>query len=331
MVKTTSPKIKKIWPQLTEEQKNARREKFIALTNDIEQAHTVYSNKIENISKKHGRSERWTSCQLFISRITRARCQPTAWNGFVSERLNDINEKLPKGSHWKLTEFIASHWETLQHDFMQLMEAHKFNHVTRLMQESVQRKVIVHYQPKAVQCKMSAAFETMDKEWTSLCTSLGIEGFYIVVCGVEDLSAPKIFFSLKGDKFVHSVLDLEPCHLALKFESFVVSGLADKIDSPAQCESCPLNKLISDCCSAIQKGLDDVLRDNGITRTVCMNYSNYKCKITECFGVELIGWPNDLLPIHNPAQLGGHDRVQKLLSALTTKVCHWKKLSEEDT
>ena len=38
--------------------------------------------------------------------------------------------ELPKGSHWKLTEFIASHRETLQHDFTQLTEAHKFNHVT---------------------------------------------------------------------------------------------------------------------------------------------------------------------------------------------------------
>ena len=77
--------------------------------------------------------------------------------------------------------------------------------------------------------------------------------------------------------------------------------------------------------------LDDVLRDNGIARAVCMNYGNYERKIIERFGVELIGWPNDLLPICNPAQLGGHDQVQKLLSALTTKVCHWKKLSEEDT
>lgn len=62
-----------------------------------------------------------------------------------------------------------------------------------------------------------------------------------------------------------------------------------------------------------------------------MNYGNYERKIVERFGTELIGWPSDLLPICNPAQLGGHDRVQKLLSALTTKACHWKKLSEEDT
>ena len=45
--------------------------------------------------------------------------------------------------------------------------------------------------------------------------------------GVEDLSAPKIFLSLKGDKFVRSVVDLEPRRLALKFESFVVSSLGN--------------------------------------------------------------------------------------------------------
>jgi len=61
-----------------------------------------------------------------------------------------------------------------------------------------------------------------------------------------------------------------------------------------------------------------------------MNYKNYKQKIVEPYGVELIGWPNDLLPIRNPGQLGGRNRVQKLLVALSTKVCYWKKLSEED-
>ena len=61
-----------------------------------------------------------------------------------------------------------------------------------------------------------------------------------------------------------------------------------------------------------------------------MNYDNYEHKIVERFAVELIGWPDDLLPICNPGQLGGRDRVQKLFVALTTNVCHWKKLSEQD-
>jgi len=125
---------------------------------------------------------------------------------------------------------------------------------------------------------------------------------------------------------------------------------ADNIDSALQHESRPLNKLVGDCHSTIQKGLGkslfllfkllykphiqhllgDVLQDNSVNRTVCMNYDNYECKIIEKFGMELIGWPHDLLPIRNPGQLGGHDRVQELLIALITKVCHWKKLSEED-
>ena len=75
----------------------------------------------------------------------------------------------PKGSRWKLTEFIAAFRQTLQHDFAQLTEAHKSNYVTRLMQESVRKQAIVRDQPKAVQRKMSAAFETMDKEVGILC------------------------------------------------------------------------------------------------------------------------------------------------------------------
>jgi len=44
---------------------------------------------------------------------------------------------------------------------------------------------------------------------------------------VEDLSPPKLFFSKKAEKFVHAVLDLEPRRMALKLESFVVSGLGN--------------------------------------------------------------------------------------------------------
>ncbi|KIM53552.1 hypothetical protein SCLCIDRAFT_31822 [Scleroderma citrinum Foug A] len=331
MVLTVSSNVRKIWPHLTEAQKNARREKFIALTNDVQQARAIYSNKVQAISKKHRWSEHWTSHQLYISSIMRSHGRPTAWNGFVREHLKDINEKLEKGTCWKLAEFIATHWETLLHDFVQLTEAHKSNYVTQLMQERVQKRATTCDQPKAIQCKMSMAFGTMDKEWTSLCASLGIKGFYIAVHGgVRDLSAPKLFFSPKGEKFVCAVLDIEPRRLALKFESFVVLGLADGIGSTSHPQPHPLNKLVSECHRAIQKGLEEVLHDNQVTSTVQMNYDNYERKVVERFGVELISWPTDLLPICNPEHIGGRDQVQKLLNALTTKASYWKKLSKEE-
>ena len=71
---------------------------------------------------------------------------------------------LPKGERWKLTDFIASCKGTLQHDFAQLSEVHKSNYVTRLTQEGARKQAIVRDQPKAVQRKMSAAFDAMDKE-----------------------------------------------------------------------------------------------------------------------------------------------------------------------
>ena len=44
------------------------------------------------------------------------------------------------------------------------MEAYKSNYITQLMQKSVQKQAIVCDQPKAMQHKMSTAFETMNKE-----------------------------------------------------------------------------------------------------------------------------------------------------------------------
>ena len=138
--------------------------------------------------------------------------------------------------------------------------------------------------------------------------------------------------------------------LKLLYHCLIHSSSADNIDSPLQHESHPLNKLVGECRNTIQKGLGkslfllfnllykphiqcllgDVLHENGVTKTVGMNYDNYERKIVESLGLELIGWPSDLLPIRNPGKLGGRDRVQKLHVALTTKVCYWKKLSEED-
>jgi hypothetical protein len=60
----------------------------------------------------------------------------------------------------------------------------------------------------------------------ALCARTGTEGFYVAVrSSVEDLSEPKLFFTEKAEKFVKEVLDVEPRHLGLKLESYIVSGL----------------------------------------------------------------------------------------------------------
>ncbi|KAG2121550.1 hypothetical protein BD769DRAFT_1361244, partial [Suillus cothurnatus] len=246
-----------------------------------------------------------TRHQLYLGRkIVCRQHAPNAWNGFVRQCLNDINEGLSCGDHWKLTEFIEDHKETLKHDYSKLTAAQKNVFVIQVMKKRVENQKIVHNNPKAVQHNMLASFAAMDQEWTALCLRLGIEGFYIAVQGgVKDLSGPKLFFSEKAEKFARAVPDLEPRRLALKLEAFVVSGLDTNV-STTQPHS--LNKMISKCRTHLQDELDYILRENKITdRKITMNYTNYKHSIVERYSVTLQGWPSALLPVRNPSCIGG--------------------------
>ncbi|KIJ11419.1 hypothetical protein PAXINDRAFT_157328 [Paxillus involutus ATCC 200175] len=141
----------------------------------------------------------------------------------------------------------------------------------------------------------------MDEEWVSLCSCLSVEGFYIAVRGsVEDHSPPKMFFSEKAERFVCSVLNLEPQCLALKLKSYIVSGL------------------------------DSMESKHKIYDHIQMNYTNYKCEIIEHHNITMVGWPSELLPVCNPSCLGGHAQVQALLTVLVNKTCDWTRLTEEE-
>ncbi|KAG2752738.1 hypothetical protein P692DRAFT_20723451, partial [Suillus brevipes Sb2] len=176
-----------------------------------------------------------------------------------------------------------------------------------VIQTRAERQRVVRDNPKSIHRDTTISFAAMDQEWTGLCSRLGIEGFYVAVRGsIEDLSGPKLFFSEKAEKFVRAVLDLEPRSLALKLEAFVISGLDTTIPSALR-QPRTLNKLISDCRTIIQDELDDILRDKKLASHIKMNYNNYEHSIVERYGVELVGWPSDLLPICNPSTIGGRE------------------------
>lgn len=116
-----------------------------------------------------------------------------------------------------------------------------------------------------------------------------MEGFYVAVRGgIEDLVEPKIFFTEKSQKFVQDVLGIEPQHLGLKLEAFIIGKLG--MSFPQHCflltfpkdervalnRQRPLNKLISDCRELIQDELG--------THTLCCQFSfRYLCKPSKIF------------------------------------------------
>ncbi|KAG1790123.1 uncharacterized protein HD556DRAFT_1446473 [Suillus plorans] len=81
----------------------------------------------------------------------------------------------------------------------QLTVAEKQAHNAQVLQACQEKRSAARANPKAVQHDMNAAFTFMDHEWTALCTCMGMQGFYIAVCGViKDLLEPKIFFTKKA-------------------------------------------------------------------------------------------------------------------------------------
>ncbi|KAG1723910.1 uncharacterized protein EDB91DRAFT_1013900, partial [Suillus paluster] len=200
-------------------------------------------------------SERWMRCQLFLGGQTvRHRRRPNAWNAFVRQRLNDINEGtcLSKGDCWKLMEFIDSHKETLRVDYARLSHAQKNAFEVEIMKMHASKQRMVHDNPKAVQRDMQATFAAMDQEHL---LSLALVRFYTL--------ANLIFLTI----FYWPVAE-------------DVSAISTQKKS--------LNKLISECRTHIQ----DELGEHYLYRTLsCMktNYNNYEHAIVEHHSVALDG------------------------------------------
>jgi hypothetical protein len=193
---------------------------------------------------------------------------------------------LGKGDRTKLTVFIAQNKARLLRDYKRLTTVEKQAYNARILEARQAKRHTARANPKAIKHDVNAAFTSMDREvcfvtvvvlmaysnypqWMALHARTGIEGFYVAVRGgIEDLAEPKIFFTEKAQKFVQDVLGIEPQHLGLKLEAFVISKLGALFfsiipyptDSPKDervllNRQRPLNKLISECRELIQDEL----------------------------------------------------------------------------
>ncbi|KAG1772891.1 hypothetical protein EV702DRAFT_945352, partial [Suillus placidus] len=252
-------------------------------------------------------SLKWTRSQLFLrSRMLRQQRSVNSWNAFVRVKHMEANEGHERGDRIKLTKFIAENRDQLVYKHSQLSLAEKRVLNADVVEARRQKSHAARTNPKATRHDMNVTFMTMDREvsyvqtihkfiftntyisqWMALCARTGAEGFYVAVRGsIEDLSEPKIFFMQKAEKFVQDVLKVEPRHLGLKLESFVVN------QHTLTTRPRPLNKLVGDCRTLIQEELRKLIiifqcTNNDIKGKVKMNYTNYEQKIVEHYGLAL--------------------------------------------
>ncbi|KAG0703206.1 hypothetical protein DFH29DRAFT_981989 [Suillus ampliporus] len=258
--------------------------------------------------KIHRVSVKWTRNQLFLrSRMLQKTRGVNSWNAFVKARLNDENEGLGRGDCTKLMAFIAENKAMLLPDYCKLTFAEKQAYNACVLKDREAKNCTAHSNPNAVKHDVNAAFTFMDHtttdtteiyhQWTALHACTGLEGFYVAVRGrIEDLAELKIFFTEKSQKFVRDILGIEPQHLRLKLEAFVISklgmlSLSSSYEHVTLDCQWPLNKLISECCELIQDNLEFILMEKNVSGKVKMNYTNYERAIVERHGVELTKWP----------------------------------------
>lgn len=327
MARTATLHGKRVRPKLSNGQKEERRARQMKLASDIAGAQRAYAQEARDIAQNHGRSLKWTRVQLLKSQNLRDRRRVNSWNAFIRAKLRDANSGRDRGDRVKLTQFVARNKDDLLVAYKNLTPAQQEAYNAEVQVARDTKVMVVRSNPKAVSHTVSAAFANMDREWTALCAQTGLEGFYIAVRGtVEDLSEPKVFFTQKAENFVQTVLDIEPRRLALRLESWAVSGL----DMPtATKHQRPLNKLISECRALIQEELDYLLTKKKVSANVKMNYTNYECQIVERYGVMLTGWPFSGT-VRNPSKIGGRAEVEKLLDALNSEACKWVRLTDEE-
>ncbi|KAI6149058.1 hypothetical protein EDD17DRAFT_1514058 [Pisolithus thermaeus] len=327
MARTTTLHGKCVRPKLSSGQKEERRARQMKLASDIASARGAYAQEARDIAQTHGRSLKWTRVQLLMGQNLRDRRRINSWNAFIRAKLREVNAGRDRGDRVKLTQFVAQNKDDLLVAYKNLTPAQQEAYNAEVQVARDTKVVIARSNPKAVSHTVSAAFANMDREWTALCAQTGLEGFYIAVRGtVEDLSEPKVFFTQKAENFVRTVLDIEPRRLALRLESWVVSGL----DMPNTTKyQRPLNKLISECRALIQEELDYLLTKKKVSTNVKMNYTNYERQIVERYGVMLTGWPFSGA-VRNPSKIGGRAEVEKLLDALNSETCKWVRLTDEE-
>ncbi|KAG2343422.1 hypothetical protein BDR05DRAFT_854216, partial [Suillus weaverae] len=115
---------------------------------------------------------------------------------------------LLKGNHWKLTEFIESHRETLYNDYARLSCAQKNNYEVEIIKMCANKQSMVCDNPKAVQCGMQATFTSMNQELFA-CALVSKVSMWLSVGGLRTLAEKKSLNNLvsKCWTFIQDELD----------------------------------------------------------------------------------------------------------------------------
>ncbi|TFK65039.1 hypothetical protein BDN72DRAFT_901014 [Pluteus cervinus] len=315
---------KTVRAQLSAQKQALNQAETRARTQAVGDARHLLHTTVNSLAREHRRSKRWASTQMYIP--DRRKRAPSAWNGFVREKLQEANKDLPVGTRQVLAEFLRARNTELRAEYSTL-SAQQRELLVRNLQIVPEKCVkVIRDSPRANCRRVTAGFNKLRVMLTSLVAITGLE---LIVVGVrgqyKDINKAEVFCTPRMEDFVEDALGMTPEELAMKADGYSVSGLRL---GARPTSDLPRGTLVSKCRKQIQSGLQTIInsaRKSSYRRKTVMNYENYERRIVEKHSVALIGWP--LEKVTNPGFITTQVQLALVACALESGKCKWVKLS----
>ncbi|KAI5988572.1 hypothetical protein EDD15DRAFT_2172349, partial [Pisolithus albus] len=176
-------------------------------------------------------SLKWTKTQLFLTTRLRDHRHVNSWNGSLKAKLREANAGREVGQWLRLTNFIVQNRQELLAAYSLLTIDQKQAYNNAIVAACAAAVPTARSNHKSVSQVVSSAFSKMDKQVNQYARGI-LQNMLIMFLHSVDGSlctnwsrGPKVFFTEKVEKFICNVLGIEPRHLALRLESWVISGI----------------------------------------------------------------------------------------------------------
>ncbi|KAG1901631.1 uncharacterized protein F5891DRAFT_1187510 [Suillus fuscotomentosus] len=264
-----------------------------AVLNDaVKSLATTYADMIEKLADEHSVTTEKVKLLLGCKTFYKNKQGPTLHNAIVHVKALELNEGRPMGAKYTLE---------------------KKDYILKLKEHRMQQCLSVCATNLAASKDAQVTLDKVFKELEALALHTGMYVCLFATHGhVYDTNQAMWFGTDNVMYFWEDVLSLQPDYITKQLELW----------------GCNQNKNINerDSVENMQRQSKHLLESgfNVITKghNICMVYMNFETSIKEKHGINIKGWPENVL-FTSPYKIGTVDKIRSLHHALQNGTCHW--------
>ncbi|KAF6742547.1 hypothetical protein DFP72DRAFT_860399 [Ephemerocybe angulata] len=303
----------------TQEHREKDREKKALFHEELQALRDTIKEEVKAIADRHSQKpEHVESLALSLSRFKKTRGL-NIQNALVHAKKKEVNDSLPKGQRYKLSELQKMVEEDGTYDDMTEEDFERL--LSDLAESKKLKRKGARASNRAQTLDANAIMVRVNEELNNLSERTGCAAFaFLTGEHALDTMVPGWVNTPGVLRFFVEVLNLSAAELSKKFEMWQkTQKRLGTLSSTAELQA-NISRILLD-------GLNRIL--NRTSKRVKMNYINYDVAIRQRYKVQIIGWPAGMRLVC-PAQITANDELQVLNSAVTDGECRWAKMTPAD-